>query len=128
MTTSNSTPVAILVRVSTSKQETARQVHELTAYANSKDYKVVDICEETISGDSTSDERTGLQPIEQLAASGKIKKVLVHEVSRLARRNSVAHRFVEALESYGCSLYWHARNWKHSGRELCRGSKKQGGA
>jgi DNA invertase Pin-like site-specific DNA recombinase len=40
---------------------------------------------------------------------GQIKKVLVHEISRLARRNSVVHQFVEALEECGVSLYWHAQ-------------------
>ena len=33
----------------------------------------------------------------------------MHEISRLARKNSVAHRFVEALEECGVSLYWHAQ-------------------
>jgi len=47
--------------------------------------------------------------VEALAAAGKIKKVLVHEVSRLARRNSIAHKFVETLEDYGVTLYWHAQ-------------------
>ena len=53
--------------------------------------------------------RHGLRRAEQLAREGKIKKVLVHEISRIARRNSVAHRFVETLEDYGVSLYWHAQ-------------------
>jgi DNA invertase Pin-like site-specific DNA recombinase len=44
-----------------------------------------------------------------LAFAGKIKKVLVHEISRLARRNSVTHQFVEALEDCQVSLYWHAQ-------------------
>lgn len=104
-----SVPVAILVRVSTSKQETTRQAHELTDFAKSKGYTVVEVCRETISGDSTSDERVGLKRVEELAAAGQIRKVLVHEISRLARRNSVAHRFVENLESHGVSLYWHAQ-------------------
>jgi len=105
----NPIPVAILVRVSTSKQETARQVRELTHYADSKGYAVVEVCRETISGDSASDERKGLQRVEELAAAGKIRKVLVHEISRIARRNSVAHKFVETLETHGVSLYWHAQ-------------------
>jgi DNA invertase Pin-like site-specific DNA recombinase len=46
---------------------------------------------------------------EELARAGKVKKVLVHEISRLARKNSVAHRFVEALEACKVSLYWHAQ-------------------
>src|SRR5438046_10423759 len=36
--------------------------------------------------------------------------MLVHEISRIARRNSVAHRFVETLEECGVSLYWHAQS------------------
>jgi DNA invertase Pin-like site-specific DNA recombinase len=35
--------------------------------------------------------------------------VLVHEISRLARKNSVVHRFVESLEECKVSLYWHAQ-------------------
>ena len=105
----NPVPVAILVRVSTSKQETTRQIQELTQYADSKSYAVVEVCRETISGDSASDERKGLQRVAELAAAGKIRKVLVHEISRIARRNSVAHKFVETLETHGVSLYWHAQ-------------------
>ena len=47
--------------------------------------------------------------MEELARLGRIKKVLVHEISRLARKNSVAHRFVETMEEHGVSLYWHAQ-------------------
>ena len=100
-------PVAILVRVSTTKQETARQVSELASYAKSKGYEVVETCKEEISGAASEDERHGLHRVEELARCGEIKKVLVHEVSRLARKNSVAHAFVEMLEELGVSLYWH---------------------
>jgi DNA invertase Pin-like site-specific DNA recombinase len=102
-------PVAILVRVSTSKQETTRQLHELMQYADGKGYDVVEVCREIISGNANVDERRALQRVEELAASGKIRKVLVHEISRIARRNSIAHRFVETLEQHGVSLYWHAQ-------------------
>lgn len=100
-------PVAILVRVSSAKQETDRQVSELEAYAVSKAYQVVEICREEVSGAASVDLRHGLLRIEELASSGSIKKVLVHEVSRLARRNSVAHAFIEKLNEAGVSLYWH---------------------
>lgn len=102
-------PVVILVRVSTSKQETDRQVSELRTYADAKGYDVIEVCEETISGRADEDDRHGLKRVEHLAATGEIRKVLVHEVSRLARKNSVTHRFVERLEDYGVSLYWHAQ-------------------
>src|SRR4029077_125003 len=103
-------PVVILVRVSTAKQETARQISELRQYADGKGYEVLEVCEETVSGSAGNDERHGLRRAEQLALEGKVKKVLVHEVSRIARRNSVAHRFVETLEECGVSLYWHAQS------------------
>ena len=102
-------PVAILVRVSTDKQETNRQVFELRFHAEAKGYEVVEVAEETVSGRADDAERYGLRRIEELAQAGKIKKVLVHEISRLARKNSVAHKFVETLEEHGVSLYWHAQ-------------------
>jgi DNA invertase Pin-like site-specific DNA recombinase len=102
-----SIPVAILVRVSTAKQETDRQVSELEQFAESKGYEVVEICREQISGAAADAERLGLHRVEELARCGAIKKVLVHEVSRLARKNSVAHAFVEMLEELRVSLYWH---------------------
>jgi DNA invertase Pin-like site-specific DNA recombinase len=108
-TQTKAVPVAILVRVSTMRQETDRQVSELQAYARQKGYRVVEVCRETVSGRADEDERMGLKRAESLAVEGKIKKVLVHEVSRLARRNSIAHKFVETLEDAGVSLYWHAQ-------------------
>jgi DNA invertase Pin-like site-specific DNA recombinase len=103
-------PVVILVRVSTAKQETARQISELEQHAAAKNYEVVEVCQETISGSAEDDDRHGLRRAEELARDGKIKKVLVHEISRIARRNSVAHRFAETLEDHGVSLYWHAQS------------------
>jgi len=102
-------PVAILVRVSTAKQETNRQISELKAYADAKGYEVIEIAKETISGRADEDARVGLKQVQELAETGKIKKVLVHEISRLARKNSVVHKFVESLEECGVSLYWHAQ-------------------
>jgi DNA invertase Pin-like site-specific DNA recombinase len=103
-------PVAILVRVSTDKQTTDRQKAELLAYADSKGFSVVEVVEETVSGRASALDRAGLQRIEELAESGSIKKVLIHEVSRVARTNSILHRFVENLEAHGVSLYWHSQS------------------
>lgn len=105
-----SIPVAILVRVSTDRQETTRQINDLTNVARAKGWHVVEVCEETVTGRADMDDRSGLHRVEALAAGGQIKKVLVHEVSRLSRRPSVAHTFVEMLEGHGVSLYWHAQS------------------
>lgn len=103
-------PVCIIVRVSTNKQETARQVQELEKLAKERSWRVVEVCEETISGSAKLEERPGLMRALELAQAGTIKKVLVHEISRVARRSSVAHTFVEKLEECGVSLYWHAHS------------------
>ncbi|MCB1225590.1 MAG: recombinase family protein [Verrucomicrobiales bacterium] len=107
MTAAKPVPVCILVRVSTAKQETDRQLSELQALALQKGWEVVEVCEESISGTADEEERHGMQRALELAREGKVKKVLVHEVSRLARKSSIAHKFVESLEEAGVSLYWH---------------------
>jgi DNA invertase Pin-like site-specific DNA recombinase len=103
-------PVAILVRVSTTKQDTERQISELCQVALQKGYEVVEVCQETISGRADVSKRVGLKRAEELAVSGQVQKVLVHEISRLARKNSIIHNFVETLEECGASLYWHAQS------------------
>jgi hypothetical protein len=70
---------------------------------------VIEICREQISGMADESDRPGLQRAEELARAGTVRKILVHEVSRLARRNSVAHGFVEMLEDLGVSLYCHTQ-------------------
>jgi DNA invertase Pin-like site-specific DNA recombinase len=105
-------PVAILVRVSTNRQETDRQISDLTDYATRKGYNIVEICRETISGRADENERQGLTRAKELATSGAVKKVLVHEISRLARKSSIVHKFVETLEECGVSLYWHAQGFE----------------
>lgn len=102
-------PVVILVRVSTAKQETDRQIFELREVAAQNGWKVVEVVKEEISGNAADSERAGIEQAVELAKKGQIKKVLVHEVSRVARRNSTSHRFVEDLEVLGVSLYWHAQ-------------------
>jgi len=102
-------PVAILVRVSTARQETDRQIHELHEVAKASGWKVVELIREQMSGNAADADRVGIERAMELARAGSIRKVLVHEVSRVARRNSTAHRFVEDLEALGVSLYWHAQ-------------------
>ena len=97
-TTPKKTPVAIFCRVSTlNRQDNQRQITELEEYAKSQNYEVVEVVSESISGRAHADDREGLHRILTLANEKKIKKVLVHEVSRIARRSSIVHKFVEDL-------------------------------
>ena len=102
-------PVAILVRVSTDRQANARQVADLQTVAAAKGWEVVEVIDETVTGRAGKADRPGLGRIEELVAEGAIRKVMVHEVSRLSRRPAVVHAFVEGLEAAGVSLYWHAQ-------------------
>ena len=102
------TPVAILVRVSTAKQETDRQVTELKAVAAAKGWEIVAVIAETVSG--ASKDRPDLEQIIKLAEDGDIAKVMVHEVSRIARRTGIAHSFLNQLDDLGVSLYWHSQS------------------
>jgi DNA invertase Pin-like site-specific DNA recombinase len=116
MATKKTPRAAILVRVSTKKQDTARQVAELKKAAKAKGWKVVTVIHETMSGSAgngggwdIAEEREALEWTLELAEAGEIDKVMVHEVSRVARRNSDAHRFLERLTDAKVSLYWHAQ-------------------
>lgn len=103
-------PVAILVRVSTKRQETERQVHELQALAVERGWQVIEVVEEDgVSGAAKDADRHGLARVEVLAAAGAIRKVLVHEVSRVGRRPAVVHGFVERLLDLKVGLYWHSQ-------------------
>jgi DNA invertase Pin-like site-specific DNA recombinase len=102
------TPVAILVRVSTDEQDNARQVSELREVADRSGWDVVEVVrEQGVSGASRI--RPGLARVLELAESGKARKVLVHEVSRLSRHPAVLHDAVERLNEAGVSLYWHSQ-------------------
>lgn len=99
---------AILVRVSTVRQETDRQISDLRELVNRKGWNVVAVVEEEgVRGSAKV--RPGLDRVVAMARAGEIDKVAVHEVSRVARKNSVAHKFLETLTECSVSLYWHAQ-------------------
>ena len=63
-------PVAILVRVSTGRQETDRQIYELREVAESSGWEVVEVIEETISGAAADQLRQGITQLMELAPGG----------------------------------------------------------
>lgn len=48
----------------------------------------------------------GLETVKELARKGKIQKVVVSEISRIARRLSVVSKFVEEMEDLKVSIFW----------------------
>lgn len=107
---SKQTNVVIFARVSTARQDTDRQVHELTEKAKSSSWNIVKVITEKISGAADKEDREGLVEVKELVEKGKVQKVLVHEITRLARRPAIIHEFVEFLHEHGVSLYWHQEN------------------
>ena len=98
-------PVALFVRVSTNRQETDRQITELRNFSEARNWEVVEVVEEAgVSGSSHN--RPGLDRLMELARDKKIRKIVVHEISRLGRRNSVAHKFLEDVTELGVSIFW----------------------
>lgn len=104
------TPVALFVRVSTNEQNNDRQIRDLSKVAEERNWQVVEIIEEKISGATKVGEREGIQRLLALAREGKIKKVLVTEISRLGRNAYDAISVVKELEKKQVSLYWQNQN------------------
>ncbi len=104
-----STPVVILVRVSTDEQDNSRQIDELQAVAASRGWDVLEVVrEDGVSGAARN--RPKLQHVLQLAESHQIQKILIHEVSRLSRHPAVLHDAVERCNEAGVSIYWHSQH------------------
>lgn len=99
------TPVAIFVRVSKGSQDYTRQVADLTAFCDQQQYRIVDIIQEKISGARKNKDREGIQKLNNLAGSRKIRKVLVTEVSRLGRNTKEVLNVLEDLSDVGVSVY-----------------------
>lgn len=101
-------PVAILVRVSTDEQDNTRQIQELQAVAEIQGWSVVEVVrEDGVSG--ASRHRPKLAHVLCLAESGQIRKILVHEITRLSRHPAVLHDAVERCNECGVSIYWHSQ-------------------
>ena len=97
----------IYARVSSTgdRQSTDRQVKDLTDYAVYKEYNVVNVYTEHISGAKKNDERTELTNLLAYVRAHNINKVLVTELSRLGRDTLQVLSAIELLNDAGVSLY-----------------------
>ena len=77
----------IYARVSstTDRQNTDRQVTDLTDYANKNDYEIVKVFEEHISGAKKNNERPILMECLEYATANDVDIILCSELSRLGR-------------------------------------------
>ncbi len=93
---------AIYCRVSTSDQDCARQVLELTEYAQRGGYEVVAVHTETASG--AKNDRAERAKVMKMAQARKIDVVLCSELSRWGRSTQDLLNTLQQLSSWNVSL------------------------
>lgn len=100
------TPVVLFARVSSEAQDFGRQLVDTQRHADRSGYRVVATITEKLSGSRRSRaKRPDLDQLLSLARSGRIKQVLVTEMSRLGRRARETRQVVEELGDLGVSVF-----------------------
>lgn len=99
------TNVAILVRVSTQIQDYSRQIDDLTKIAGQRDWNVVEVITEKISGATSNDQRDGIKQLLDGAKSKKFSKVLISEISRLGRSTIHTLNVLDQLNTMQVSVF-----------------------
>ena len=99
------TRVALLVRVSTDKQDYNRQITELQEHCAKMNWDVVRIFANKVSGAKKIEERQELVDMLQYISENDIDKVCVWEISRLGRSTLEALKIIELLNEHKVCLY-----------------------
>ena len=97
----------IYARVSSTndRQNTQRQIEDLTRFANSNDYSIVGTYEEHISGATKNENRTVLMECINYCIANKVNYILLSELSRLGRSTLQVLKYLEMLHEAGVSVY-----------------------
>ena len=107
MTTPTTNTAVIYARVSSTgdRQSTARQVADLTAYANANSLTILRVFEEKVSGAKKLEERPVLSECLDYCEAKKPSFLLLSELSRLGRSTLQVLRSLERLHAAGVSVY-----------------------
>ena len=97
--------VALLVRVSTNRQDYDRQISELTLHCQSMNWDIVGIFANKVSGAKKNEEREEIIELLKFIEHNDIDKVCVLEISRLGRNTLEALKVIELLNEKGICLY-----------------------
>ena len=87
------------------RQDTARQIQDLTRYANAQEIEVVSIFEEHISGAKKNEERQVLTDCLEYCTANSVNYLLLSELSRLGRSTLQVLRSLEILHEAKVSVY-----------------------
>lgn len=99
------TKVCLLCRVSTQAQDYDYQVNLLSDIANSRNWEIVKIFANKVSGAKKNEERSEIVELLDFVKSNKIDKILCTEISRLGRSTLEALKVIETLNEAGVCLY-----------------------
>ena len=101
------TNAVIYARVSSvsDRQDTARQIQDLTRYADAQEIEVVSIFEEHISGAKKNEERQVLTDCLEYCTANSVNYLLLSELSRLGRSTLQVLRSLEILHEAKVSVY-----------------------
>ena len=98
------TRVALLVRVSTDKQDYNRQINEFQEHCAKMNWDVVRIFANKVSGAKKIEERQELVDMLQYISENDIDKVCVWEISRLGRSTLETLKIIELLNEHKVCL------------------------
>ena len=99
------TKVCLLCRVSTQAQDYEYQVNLLTDIARSRNWEVVKIFANKVSGAKKNEERTEIMELIEFVKTNQVDKVLCTEISRLGRSTLEALKVIEILNENKVCLY-----------------------
>jgi len=97
--------VVILSRVNTQNQDNQRQINELTDFSKNRNWDVVKVYEEKISGITKNEERPILIEMITFIQKNNIDKVLCWKLSRLGRNTVEVLQTIELLNEKKISLF-----------------------
>lgn len=97
--------VVIYARVSTSKQDTERQVDEIQKYCSSEGIIIQQVFSEQISGTAKNEDRYQLSAMIEFAIKEQIDEVIVWELSRLGRSTIEVLKTIEELNNRQICVY-----------------------
>lgn len=97
--------VVILARVSTDKQEYYRQITELTDYCRQRNWEVVEVFANKVSGTATNEQRAEIQELVEYVKNHQISRVVCLEISRVGRNTLEALKVIQLLNENRVSLF-----------------------
>ena len=97
--------VALLVRVSTNRQDYDRQIVELTSHCDRMNWEIAGIFANKVSGAKKNEERQEIIELLNFIENNDIDRVCVLEISRLGRNTLEALKVIELLNKKGICLY-----------------------